>query len=48
VFDLKAVNPRVKVESDTRSPQEIVVSIAAHGRQVEAALARLSGLLEQG
>jgi type I restriction enzyme M protein len=47
VFDLKAVNPRVKVESDTRSPQEIVVSIAAHGRQVEAALARLSGLLAQ-
>ena len=48
VFDLKAVNPRVKVETDTRGPQEIVASIAAHGRQVEAALARLSGLLEQG
>jgi len=47
VFDLKAVNPRVKVETDTRGPQEIVASIAAHGRQVEAALARLSGLLEQ-
>ncbi|MCX7150865.1 MAG: N-6 DNA methylase [Rhodocyclales bacterium] len=47
VFDLKAVNPRVRVESDTRSPQEIVASIVAHGRQVEAALARLTGLLEQ-
>jgi type I restriction enzyme M protein len=47
VFDLKAVNPRVKVESDTRSPHEIVTSITAHGREVEAALARLAGLLEQ-
>ena len=47
VFDLKAVNPRVKVETDTRSPQEIVASIAARGRQVEAALARLSELLGQ-
>lgn len=45
VFDLKAVNPRVRVERDTRSPQEIAASVAAHGRQVEAALARLTALL---
>jgi predicted type IV restriction endonuclease len=46
VIDLKAVNPRVRVERDTRSPKEIVASIAVQGKKVEAALARLSGLLE--
>ena len=47
VFDLKAVNPRVRVESDTRNPQQIVASITAHGRRIEAALARLTDLLKQ-
>jgi type I restriction enzyme M protein len=45
VYDLKAVNPRARVVRDTRSPAAIIESIAAHGRTVSAALARLSGLL---
>jgi type I restriction enzyme M protein len=35
-FDLKAVNPRARVESDTRTPIQILDAIAAHGRAVEA------------
>ena len=40
-FDLKAVNPRARVERDLRSPGEILNAIAEHGRTVDAALARL-------
>lgn len=40
-FDLKAVNPRARVERDVRSPGEIIAAIAEHGRTVDAALARL-------
>ena len=40
-YDLKAVNPRARDERDTRSPEEILESIAAHGATVAAALATL-------
>lgn len=40
-YDLKAVNPRARVERDVRSPAEILDVIAEHGRTVDAALARL-------
>ncbi|OGB27759.1 MAG: restriction endonuclease subunit M [Burkholderiales bacterium RIFCSPLOWO2_02_FULL_57_36] len=46
-FDLKAVNPRARVERDTRTPSEILASIAAHGRTVDAALKRLEALTSQ-
>lgn len=44
-FDLKAVNPRAKVERDSRTPHEILDAIAAHGRTVETALSRLRTLM---
>lgn len=40
-FDLKAVNPRARVERDLRAPSEILDVIADCGRTVDAALARL-------
>ncbi len=40
-FDLKAVNPRVRVTRDERSPAQILQAIEEHGRDVEKALARL-------
>ena len=40
-FDLKAVNPRARVERDTRTPGEILDAIAAYSRTIEAALTRL-------
>lgn len=43
-FDLKAVNPRAKVDRDTRTPSEILNAITEHGRTVEAALLRLRAL----
>ncbi len=45
VFDLKAVNPNAVAKVDTRTPQEIIASIEAHGKVVESALTRLKGLL---
>lgn len=45
VYDLKAVNPRASVESDTRTPIEIIEAIAKHTRGVEEALDRLRGLI---
>ena len=45
VFDLKAVNPRVRVEQDTRTPVEILEAIASHGRTVDSALERLRRLI---
>jgi type I restriction enzyme M protein len=45
VYDLKAVNPRARVVHDSRTPAEIIQSIAMHGRRVDAALARLNELL---
>ncbi len=45
VYDLKAVNPRARIVRDTRTPAEIIEAIAAHGRTVAGALARLNKLL---
>jgi type I restriction enzyme M protein len=45
VYDLKAVNPRARVVRDTRTPEQIIESIAQHGRTVERALAKLRTLL---
>jgi type I restriction enzyme M protein len=45
VYDLKAVNPRARVVRDMRTPAEIIESIGAHGRTVNAALGRLRDLL---
>lgn len=42
-FDLKAVNPNRKIEVDERSPEEILDTIEALGREVQAALAFLRG-----
>jgi type I restriction enzyme M protein len=46
VYDLKAVNPRARVERDTRTSGEVIESIAQHGRTVEAALAKLRALTQ--
>ena len=43
-FDLKAVNPRARVERDERAPIEILDAIEKHGRGVDKALARLRHL----
>ena len=43
-FDLKAVNPRARVERDTRTPGEILDAIAVHGSTVASALNRLRAL----
>ncbi|WP_137127944.1 N-6 DNA methylase [Roseomonas sp. HF4] len=43
-FDLKAVNPRARVERDTRTTAQILDSIADQGRVVAAALAKLRDL----
>jgi type I restriction enzyme M protein len=44
VFDLKAVNPNVKIEEDKRTPSEIITAIEACGSEIGAALAQLKGL----
>ena len=44
-FDLKAVNPRAKVERDTRSVADIMMSISDRQREIEAAMKKLMGLL---
>lgn len=46
-FDLKAVNPKAKVERDTRGSAQIIESIADYGRQVDAALWRLKQLTQR-
>lgn len=45
VFDLKAVNPAVVANVDTRTPQQIIGSITAHGRIVSEALDKLAALM---
>lgn len=42
VFDLKAVNPNAKTDEDTRTPEEIIAAIEAHGAEIAAAIRRLS------
>lgn len=45
VFDLKAVNPHVIVQSDVRTPEQIILHIQEQGQVVADALARLKNLL---
>lgn len=45
VYDLKAVNPREKKITDTRTPAELLAAIEAKGKEVDAALAKLRALL---
>ncbi len=45
VYDLKAVNPRVKQVLDTRTPAQLLEAIAEKGREVDAALEKLRALL---
>lgn len=45
VYDLKAVNPREKKVSDTRTPAQLLEAIAEKGREVDVALAQLRALL---
>ncbi|RFC36311.1 MAG: type I restriction enzyme M protein [Candidatus Nitrotoga sp. LAW] len=45
VFDLKAVNPTVVVDVDTRTPQQIIENIETQARIVSDALTRLSALM---
>ena len=45
VYDLKAVNPNAVTKVDTRTPQEIIESIEAHGKIVSDAMKRLRELM---
>lgn len=47
IYDLKAVNPRVHIERDTRTPIEIIESIARQSLQVESALDHLRRLIAE-
>jgi type I restriction enzyme M protein len=44
-YDLKAVNPRARIEQDTRTPTQILDAIAHHGQTVNAALEQLRELI---
>ena len=44
-YDLKAVNPNRSAPVDTRTPQELITTIEAKGREVDEALASLKKLL---
>jgi type I restriction enzyme M protein len=46
VYDLKAVNPRARVERDTRTSAEIIQCILHHGARIDNALRQLSALIE--
>ncbi len=41
VYDLKAVNPNIQIEEDTRTPEELIAVIEEQGRAVAAAVAAL-------
>jgi len=43
-FDLKAVNPRAKNETDTRTPQDLYAIIEAKQKEIADALARLKSM----
>lgn len=45
VYDLKAVNPNRVTETDTRTPAELLDTIAAQGRGADAALDRLRAII---
>ena len=44
-YDLKAVNPHRTAPVDTRTPEELIATIEAKGREIEDALASLKKLL---
>ena len=44
-YDLKAVNPNRKSDEDTRTPAQLLDFIDGKGREADAALARLRGLI---
>jgi type I restriction enzyme M protein len=46
VFDLRAVNPNAVVRIDTRTPEEVIQSIASQGEIVAQALRTLTTLLQ--
>jgi len=45
VYDLKAVNPNRASAEDARTPAELLDLIAEKGREADAALERLKGLI---
>lgn len=45
VYDLKAVNPREKRVTDTRTPEQLLAAIRDKGVEVDAALGKLHALL---
>lgn len=45
VYDLKAVNPREKKTTDTRTPAQLLAAIKDKGIEVDTALSRLGALL---
>ena len=45
VYDLKAVNPREKKITDTRTPAQLLQAITDKGREVDTAMERLRSLL---
>jgi type I restriction enzyme M protein len=47
-FDLKAVNPNVKNNQDTRRPEELLSIVEERGREVQDAVAKLKALLSTG
>jgi len=44
-YDLKAVNPHSRTDTDTRTPAELLDIIEAQGRKIDAAVAALRALL---
>ena len=44
-YDLKAVNPNRVMEVDTRTPQDLIATIEAKGKEIDNALADLKKLL---
>jgi len=46
-YDLKAVNPTAKAAGDTRTPEELLDIIEAHGRDIAESLATLRALRPQ-
>ncbi|MFO1430323.1 MAG: hypothetical protein U1F76_09325 [Candidatus Competibacteraceae bacterium] len=44
VYDLKAVNPNRKADTDTRTPEELLALIEAKGEEIAAALALLRAM----
>ena len=47
VFDLKAVNPNAVVQTDNRTPEQIVISIEQQGAIVAEALRPLRSMLHE-